>query len=74
MAVVPPVKEAETNFILFCFQSALENGPFSWQSTQFYSEKVQGYNSYYQFCDYIEVHSPHLLLSYDIGIKGDCAN
>ncbi|CAM1508761.1 Fc.00g056090.m01.CDS01 [Cosmosporella sp. VM-42] len=36
------------------FASALENGPWSWQSTQFYSEKVQGYNDYYQFCDYIE--------------------
>ncbi|KAH7109986.1 serine-type peptidase-like protein [Dactylonectria macrodidyma] len=36
------------------FASALENGPWSWQSTQFYSEKVQGYNSYHQFCDYIE--------------------
>ncbi|KAL1850398.1 hypothetical protein VTK73DRAFT_9690 [Phialemonium thermophilum] len=36
------------------FASAIENGPWSWQETQFYSESQQGYNSYYQFCDYIE--------------------
>ncbi|KAK3316878.1 serine-type peptidase-like protein [Apodospora peruviana] len=36
------------------FASALENGPWMWQSTQFYSEKTLGYNLYYQFCDYIE--------------------
>ncbi|ORY61639.1 peptidase S28 [Pseudomassariella vexata] len=36
------------------FGAALENGPWSWQSTQFYTESLNGYNSYYQFCDYIE--------------------
>lgn len=35
--------------------SAIENGPFLWQDTQFYSVPVDGVNSYYQFCDYIEV-------------------
>jgi len=36
------------------FGSALENGPWSWQSGQFYSESTLGYTPYYQFCDYIE--------------------
>ncbi|KAK7209164.1 hypothetical protein V2G26_016342 [Clonostachys chloroleuca] len=36
------------------FASALEYGPWQWQSTQFYSEKVNGFNSYYRFCDYVE--------------------
>jgi hypothetical protein len=34
--------------------STLEWGPWEWQSTQFYSVKNNGYNSYYRFCDYIE--------------------
>lgn len=42
----------QTNSIIY---SALENGPWSWQSTQFYTESVKGYNDYYRFCDYIEV-------------------
>lgn len=37
---------------------AIENGPWSLQSTQFYSESVVGYNAYHQFCDYIEVCIP----------------
>ncbi|KAK0733165.1 serine carboxypeptidase S28-domain-containing protein [Lasiosphaeria miniovina] len=36
------------------FASALEYGPWSWQSSQFYSTTTQGFNPYYQFCDYIE--------------------
>ncbi|KAK0647330.1 putative extracellular serine carboxypeptidase [Lasiodiplodia hormozganensis] len=32
------------------FASALENGPWLWQSNQFYT----GYSSFYQFCDYVE--------------------
>ncbi|OMP83342.1 putative serine protease K12H4.7 [Diplodia seriata] len=32
------------------FASALENGPWQWQSNQFYT----GYSSFYQFCDYVE--------------------
>ncbi|EAA29065.1 hypothetical protein GE21DRAFT_9703 [Neurospora crassa] len=36
------------------FASAIESGPWSWQSTQFYSEKITGYNPYYRFCDYVE--------------------
>ena len=39
---------------------AIENGPWSLQSTQFYSESVVGYNAYHQFCDYIEVCIPWL--------------
>lgn len=44
------------------FASALEAGPWSWQSTQFYSESTLGYTPYYQFCDYIEVSYPRMLL------------
>lgn len=33
--------------------SALENGPWLWQSNQFYT----GYSSFYQFCDYVEVNA-----------------
>ncbi|KAK4109669.1 serine-type peptidase-like protein [Canariomyces notabilis] len=36
------------------FASALEWGPWEWQSTQFYSENRTGYSPYYRFCDYIE--------------------
>ncbi|VUC33014.1 unnamed protein product [Clonostachys rosea] len=36
------------------FASWLEVGPWTWQSTQFYTESVKGYNDYYRFCDYIE--------------------
>ncbi|KAI0383468.1 peptidase S28 [Hypomontagnella monticulosa] len=36
------------------FASALENGPWQWQSGQFYSITTLGYTPYYQFCDYIE--------------------
>ncbi|KAK3682829.1 serine-type peptidase-like protein [Podospora appendiculata] len=36
------------------FASALEYGPWQWQSTQFYSTTTLGYTPYYQFCDYIE--------------------
>ncbi|KAH7061304.1 peptidase S28 [Macrophomina phaseolina] len=32
------------------FASALQNGPWLWQSNQFYTN----YSSFYQFCDYIE--------------------
>ncbi|KAK8209937.1 peptidase S28 [Phyllosticta paracitricarpa] len=32
------------------FASALENGPWLWQSNSFYS----GYSAFYQFCDYVE--------------------
>jgi hypothetical protein len=35
--------------------SALESGPWTWQSSQFYSESSLGYNPYYRFCDYVEV-------------------
>ena len=34
--------------------SALEWGPWQWQSTQFYSVKSRGYTPYYRFCDYVE--------------------
>lgn len=34
--------------------SAIGSGPWSWQSSQFYSEKISGYNPYYRFCDYVE--------------------
>ncbi|KAI1080058.1 peptidase S28 [Whalleya microplaca] len=36
------------------FAAALENGPWTWQSGQFYSATSEGYTPYYQFCDYIE--------------------
>ncbi|KAJ4294699.1 hypothetical protein N0V88_004933 [Collariella sp. IMI 366227] len=36
------------------FASALEWGPWQWQSSQFYSVKNSGYNPYYRFCDYVE--------------------
>jgi hypothetical protein len=36
------------------FASALETGPWQWQSTQFYSVNIQGYTPYYRFCDYVE--------------------
>ncbi|OTB03266.1 hypothetical protein M426DRAFT_322045 [Hypoxylon sp. CI-4A] len=36
------------------FGAALENGPWTWQSGQFYSENSLGYTPYYQFCDYVE--------------------
>ncbi|KAK3395055.1 peptidase S28 [Podospora didyma] len=36
------------------FASALEWGPWTWQSTQFYSTPNLGYSPYYQFCDFIE--------------------
>ncbi|KAK3291587.1 peptidase S28 [Chaetomium fimeti] len=36
------------------FASALETGPWQWQSTQFYSVDVQGYTPYYRFCDFVE--------------------
>lgn len=32
------------------FASALENGPWLWQSNQFYT----GYSAFYEFCDYVE--------------------
>jgi hypothetical protein len=34
--------------------SALEWGPWQWQSTQFYSVTNNGYTPYYRFCDYVE--------------------
>ncbi|KAI1264332.1 peptidase S28 [Xylariaceae sp. FL1019] len=36
------------------FGSALENGPWTWQSGQFYSQSLYGYTPFYQFCDYVE--------------------
>ncbi|KAF1961954.1 hypothetical protein CC80DRAFT_401871 [Byssothecium circinans] len=36
------------------FGGAIENGPWTWQGTQFYSESTVGFNAYYRFCDYIE--------------------
>ncbi|KAI0157148.1 peptidase S28 [Hypoxylon sp. FL1284] len=36
------------------FAAALENGPWQWQSGQFYSDSISGYNPYYRFCDYVE--------------------
>ncbi|KAI1338737.1 peptidase S28 [Xylariaceae sp. FL0016] len=36
------------------FASAIENGPWTWQSGQFYSYPTYGYTPYYQFCDYVE--------------------
>ncbi|KAK3935105.1 peptidase S28 [Diplogelasinospora grovesii] len=36
------------------FAAALENGPWSWQETQFYLTTTLGYTPYYRFCDYIE--------------------
>ncbi|KAI2620595.1 serine carboxypeptidase S28-domain-containing protein [Hypoxylon sp. NC1633] len=36
------------------FASALENGPWQWQSGQFYSINSLGYTPYYLFCDYVE--------------------
>lgn len=47
--------------LTICPASALENGPWTWQSSQFYSESTLGYNPYYRFCDYIEVNSWRLL-------------
>ncbi|KAI1321414.1 peptidase S28 [Xylariaceae sp. FL0255] len=41
------------------FGSALENGPWSWQEGQFYSEPLDGFNPYYQFCDYVENQWPN---------------
>ncbi|KAB5525675.1 peptidase S28 [Coniochaeta sp. 2T2.1] len=36
------------------FANALEFGPWTWQSGQFYTEGTLGYTPFYQFCDYIE--------------------
>ncbi|KAI1826287.1 serine carboxypeptidase S28-domain-containing protein [Xylaria intraflava] len=36
------------------FASAIENGPWTWQSGQFYSAPTSGYTPFYQFCDYVE--------------------
>lgn len=36
------------------FASALEWGPWAWQSTQFSNTKTQGHTPYYRFCDYVE--------------------
>ncbi|KAI0002342.1 peptidase S28 [Xylariaceae sp. FL0662B] len=36
------------------FAAALENGPWLWQSGQFFSTTTLGYTPYYQFCDYVE--------------------
>ncbi|KAI0480961.1 peptidase S28 [Xylariaceae sp. FL0804] len=36
------------------FGAAIENGPWTWQSGQFYSQPLDGYTPYYQFCDYVE--------------------
>ncbi|SPQ26465.1 40fb040e-439d-4494-9381-05300f302a92 [Thermothielavioides terrestris] len=36
------------------FASAIESGPWQWQSGQFYSITTLGYTPYYRFCDYIE--------------------
>ncbi|KAI0019858.1 serine carboxypeptidase S28-domain-containing protein [Xylariomycetidae sp. FL0641] len=36
------------------FAAAIENGPWQWQGGQFYSESVNGFTPYYQFCDYVE--------------------
>ncbi|KAI0886394.1 serine carboxypeptidase S28-domain-containing protein [Annulohypoxylon maeteangense] len=41
------------------FAAALENGPWTWQSGQFYSSTSLGYNPYYRFCDYIENQFPN---------------
>lgn len=35
--------------------SAIENGPWTWQSGQFYSTTTLGYTPFYRFCDYVEV-------------------
>ncbi|KAK4160176.1 serine carboxypeptidase S28-domain-containing protein [Cladorrhinum sp. PSN259] len=52
-------KELKTKFGLeeltdLDFASALESGPWSWQSTQLYSITTLGYSPYYRFCDYVE--------------------
>ncbi|TLD10195.1 hypothetical protein PgNI_05425 [Pyricularia grisea] len=40
------------------FGQAIENGPWLWQSTQFYSANTAlggvGYNQFHRFCDYVE--------------------
>ncbi|KAI1192412.1 serine carboxypeptidase S28-domain-containing protein [Nemania serpens] len=36
------------------FASAIENGPWTWQSGQFYSTTTLGYTPFYRFCDYVE--------------------
>ncbi|KAL8354216.1 hypothetical protein RB601_003867 [Gaeumannomyces tritici] len=40
------------------FGQAIENGPWLWQSTQFYSANKDlggpGFNSFHRFCDYVE--------------------
>jgi hypothetical protein len=36
------------------FAATLENGPWTWQSGQFYSTNTSGYTPYYRFCDYVE--------------------
>ena len=34
--------------------SALEWGPWQWQSGQFHSAKTLGHTPYYRFCDFVE--------------------
>ncbi|KAF2654875.1 hypothetical protein K491DRAFT_693417 [Lophiostoma macrostomum CBS 122681] len=41
------------------FAAAIENGPWTWQSGQFYSTTTLGYTPYYRFCDYIENQFPN---------------
>ncbi|KAI1429081.1 serine carboxypeptidase S28-domain-containing protein [Xylaria sp. FL1777] len=36
------------------FASAIENGPWTWQSGQFYTAGSLGYTPFYRFCDYVE--------------------
>ncbi|KAI2634610.1 serine carboxypeptidase S28-domain-containing protein [Xylaria nigripes] len=36
------------------FGAAIENGPWTFQSGQFFSESISGFNPYFQFCDYVE--------------------
>ncbi|KAI0389296.1 peptidase S28 [Xylariaceae sp. FL0594] len=36
------------------FASAIENGPWTWQSGQFYSANNLGYTPFYRWCDYVE--------------------
>ncbi|KAI1437330.1 serine carboxypeptidase S28-domain-containing protein [Xylaria sp. CBS 124048] len=36
------------------FAAAIENGPWTWQSGQFFSANTSGFTPYYQFCDYVE--------------------
>lgn len=47
--------EESVTWLMYVVRSTIENGPWLWQATQFYSVPLTGVNEYYQFCDYIEV-------------------